>query len=294
LNFALFDRHDENYVHAIVRMTNLEGVRKIHVRTGPHSLSVNHGENKQHALWGYGVVPELEIEMYPRSGNNKLLEAVKTDIIFFINRCALDTTDDCETFADDLLLGIENKFTTQMVMHPMKAINHQVHKSLEGETALHLRVDNITPGNNRFYLTRAGNSVVAVFNNAQGDATNVNYTLNAWTFILIVMLIIALGAILVYAVLITVALSQIKKEMKANDTTMIALQESLSQKMVALEAVILTGSGGGSDTDTTPTESKRGMETGYGTNGTAGYGSYRTESLDQPNVLIKRNNKATR
>ena len=199
INFAIFDKAFPNYVHANVRLTNVGGIRTVKVRTGPRSLDRETRKNMQHTFWAFGLIPEIEIELHPRDRNNNLIAPVIADFIIYFNNCTLEHLCSTESIQDDVIVGIENAFTTQMVFQPLSTMLHKVNDNVLGESALHLQLVRMTHNTNRLMLTRTADATTAVFNMAQGSSCASQYTVSMWTFILLLFIVLGLLILILMA-----------------------------------------------------------------------------------------------
>lgn len=194
LQLTVNDHDARDRIYANLRLNQVDGVRQVRVRTGPRSQSVDQGMNRQQSLWSFGLMPELEVELLPRGNQPNLLRPVSMDVIFYIDRCFLD--QGCDDLRTSLMVGIENGYTTQMVMHPLSHMVHQVNENLLGQVALHLEIPAVTPGANRIYLTQDGGGAAAVFNHAQSDSMSSIYELQVVSFSLNLLIVVFTGFLL--------------------------------------------------------------------------------------------------
>ena len=211
-----------------IHLNDTSGVKRIHARTGPRSRG---DKNLQQALWACPFVPELQIELDPRGGDIKLLEGVFMQVIVYFTACDLDVANG-ESVLDHVLIGHENKFTTQMKLSPAYQYPIQYNPNLYGAQALYINLNQVTPGNNNLMVTRGNKeNIAASFNAMQGNSDQYIHQNTTWTYPLLF--------ILIFLVLITLIFSAIGF-FNSDKATTVALAETrtLSAQMANITKIL--------------------------------------------------------
>lgn len=181
VNFALFESNPDGsnkQLRYSVHLNGTQGVKRIHARTGPRSRG---DKNLQQAFVACPFVPELQIELDPKGGDIKLLENVFMEVVVYFTKCDVDLLGG-ESLVDNVVVGHENKFTRQMVMTKLIDYPAKYNTNLYGEMALYVGLNQVTPGNNNFLITRGDRATSATFNSMQGNSDESMFQSSVWQY----------------------------------------------------------------------------------------------------------------